>query len=61
MDALDAWPHQPVAPKAAIRKRRRSSRVELLSQEVVEWPDPRKRKKKKPRKRAGARKKPGRR
>jgi hypothetical protein len=30
-----------------LRKRRRASRVEMLSQEVVEWPDPRKKKKKK--------------
>ena len=50
---LDTSPHVPVAPKRALRARRRSSRVELLSQDVVEWPDPRKptpkRKKKKPR------------
>jgi len=42
MDALDAAPHVPVAPAAAMRARRRSSKVELLSQEVVQWPDPRK-------------------
>ena len=42
MDALDASPHVPVAPPQAMRKRRRSSRVELLAQEVLQWPDPRK-------------------
>jgi hypothetical protein len=44
MDELDASPHVPVAPAQAMRKRRRSSRVELLAQLVLEWPDPRKRK-----------------
>jgi hypothetical protein len=39
---LDDSPHVPVAPRHALRKRRRSSAVELRSQEVVEWPDPRK-------------------
>ena len=39
---LDTSPHLPIAPRHAMRKRRRSSRVELLSQDVVEWPDPRK-------------------
>ena len=38
---LDTSPHLPIAPRHAMRKRRRVSRVELLSQEVVEWPDPR--------------------
>ena len=42
---LDSSPHLPVAPPHALRNRRRSSRVELLSQDVVEWPDPRKKKK----------------
>ena len=50
MDALDASPHVPVAPPRAMRKRRRSSRVELLAQEVLEWPDPRKPKRKAKRK-----------
>jgi len=45
--ALDTSPHVPIAPRHAMRKRRRSSRVELLSQNVVEWPDPRKPKRKK--------------
>ncbi len=44
MDELDASPHVPVAPAQAMRKRRRSSQVELLAQLVLEWPDPRKRK-----------------
>src|SRR4029453_2637206 len=44
--ALDTSPHVPVAPRHALRKRRRSSRVELLSQQVLEWPDPRKKKRK---------------
>jgi hypothetical protein len=39
---LDTSPHLPVAPKRAMRARRPSSKVELLSQEVLEWPDPRK-------------------
>ena len=43
MDALDESPHVPVAPAQAMRERRRSSKVELLAQEVLEWPDPRKR------------------
>lgn len=41
---LDTSLHLPVAPPRALRKRRRASRVEMLSQEVVEWPDPRKKK-----------------
>jgi hypothetical protein len=44
MGELDASPHVPVAPAQAMRTRRRSSQVELLAQEVLEWPDPRKRK-----------------
>lgn len=44
---LDTSPHLPVAPKAVLRGRRPSSRVELLAQEVLEWPDPRKKRKKK--------------
>jgi hypothetical protein len=44
LEALDASPHLPIAPKVAMAKRRRSPRVELRAQEVVEWPDPRKRK-----------------
>jgi hypothetical protein len=46
MEELDSSPHVPVAPKTVLRKRRRSSKVELAAQDVVEWPDPRKRKRK---------------
>ena len=41
---LDRSPHVPIAPRYALRKRRRSSRVEILSQEIVEWPQPRRKK-----------------
>ena len=44
MDKLDEAPHEPVAPPHAMRSRRRSSKIELLAQEVVEWKRPRKRK-----------------
>jgi hypothetical protein len=40
MDELDASPHVPLAPKHALQRRRRSTRVELKSQDVVEWPVP---------------------
>ena len=40
---LDLSPHLPVAPKHAMRKRRRSADVELRAQRVVEWPVPRSR------------------
>ena len=43
MDAVDASPHQPVAPQHALRRRRRTTRVELKSQDVTEWPVPRER------------------
>jgi len=52
MDELDASPHVSVAPRPAMRNRRRSSPVELRAQDVVDWPDPRKpkrRPKRKPR------------
>ena len=42
--ALDVSPHVAVAPRHAMRRRRRSAPIELRAQEVVEWPDPRKRK-----------------
>jgi len=42
MEALDDSPHVPVAPPRALRKRRRTAKIELRAQEVVEWPDPRK-------------------
>jgi hypothetical protein len=38
--ALDLSPHLPVAPKRALALRRRSTRVELKSQDVTEWPVP---------------------
>ena len=44
---LDTSPHLPVAPRHALRRRRRMSRVEMLSQEVVEWQDPRKKREEK--------------
>ena len=50
MDKLDEAPHVPVAPPAAMRRRRRSPKVELLAQLVLEWPDPRKPKAKRKRK-----------
>jgi hypothetical protein len=49
LEALDNSPHVPVAPRHAMRKRRRSSPVELRSQNLVEWPDPRKAKTKRKR------------
>ena len=42
--ALDESPHEPIAPKAVLGKRRRTSDVERRALAVVEWPDPRKRK-----------------
>ncbi|MFN3657062.1 MAG: hypothetical protein ACK4UO_07385 [Pseudolabrys sp.] len=46
---LDNSPHLPVAPKTALARRRRSSKVEMIAQEVLEWPDPRKKKPKRKR------------
>lgn len=43
LEDLDESPHVPVAPRHALRKRRRSSRVELKSQNLTEWPVPRRR------------------
>jgi hypothetical protein len=40
MDALDASPHEPVAPARALKRRRRSTRVELKSQDITEHPVP---------------------
>ncbi len=40
MDKIDESPHEPLAPKHALRKRRRMTRVELKSQDVTEWPVP---------------------
>lgn len=39
---LDVSPHLPVAPASVLRKRRRTSAVELRTLAVVEWRDPRK-------------------
>jgi len=41
--ALDASPHEPVAPAHALKRRRKSTRVELKSQDVTEHPVPRSR------------------
>jgi hypothetical protein len=41
MQALEDAPHVPVAPRHVLRRRRRSTRVELKSQDVTEWPVPR--------------------
>ena len=43
MDELDNSPHLPLAPKQALLRRRRTTRVELKSQDVTEWPVPRSR------------------
>jgi hypothetical protein len=40
LHALDLAPHVPVAPSHAMHIRRRSARVELEAQEVLEWPRP---------------------
>jgi hypothetical protein len=40
MEKLDNSPHLPLAPKYALRHRRYTTRVELKSQDVVEWPVP---------------------
>ena len=40
MDDVDDSPHEPLAPKHALRRRRYTTRVELKSQDVVEWPVP---------------------
>jgi len=42
LEALDSSPHFPVAPKQVLRKRRRASEVERRAMTVVEWRDPRK-------------------
>ena len=49
--ALDVSPHVAVAPRHAMRRRRRSAPIELRAQEVVEWPVPCKRKVKRRKKR----------
>jgi len=61
LEELDTSPHLPVGPKQAMRRRRRSSPVELLAQLVLEWPDPRKPKRTVKRISARKREKPARR
>ncbi|HZL30012.1 MAG TPA: hypothetical protein VFC54_02995 [Pseudolabrys sp.] len=46
MVALDETPHLPIAPKAALRRQRRSTAVERRAHNELEWPDPRNPKKK---------------
>lgn len=41
---LDTAPHIPLAPKRALRNLRRATPVELKAQSILEWPDPRPRK-----------------
>ena len=41
LEALDNAPHLPLAPARALKTRRRTSWVELLSQDVIDWPNPR--------------------
>jgi hypothetical protein len=43
MDRLDNAPHTPVAPPQALHNRRRSSKIELQAQDIVEWKRPRQR------------------
>jgi hypothetical protein len=40
LQELDDSPHLPLAPQRALQQRRRMTRVELKSQDVVEWPVP---------------------
>ena len=42
MVVLDEAPHLPVAPKASLRRQRRSTEVERRAHNELEWPDPRK-------------------
>ncbi|HZP77940.1 MAG TPA: hypothetical protein VFB45_17470 [Pseudolabrys sp.] len=43
MDALDDAPHEPVAPRPALRSRRRASAIERSVLKLVEWPEPKRR------------------
>jgi hypothetical protein len=43
---LDDAPHIPLAPKAAMKKLRRATPVEIKAQSILDWPDPRPKKKK---------------
>ena len=47
MEALDVAPHLPIAPKASLTRQRRSTAVERRAHNQLEWPDPRKPKKRK--------------
>lgn len=38
---LDEAPHQPLAPKHAMKNLRRATVIELQAQSIIEWPDPR--------------------
>ncbi|HKS86804.1 MAG TPA: hypothetical protein VJR71_15085 [Pseudolabrys sp.] len=44
---LDTSPHLPVAPRHVLNRRRRASRIEMQAQDVVEWANPAKKKRKK--------------
>jgi hypothetical protein len=44
MQALDSSPHERVAPRSVLKKRLPASKVELRMLGIVEWRDPRKRK-----------------
>lgn len=46
MVALDEAPHLPVAPKASLKRQRRSTTVERRAHNELEWPYPRKKKRK---------------
>jgi len=41
LEALDNSPHLSLAPPLALKARRRASWVELLAQDVIDWPNPR--------------------
>lgn len=40
LEALEDFPHLPLAPQRALQARRHSTRVELKAQDVTEWPVP---------------------
>ncbi|MFA6264641.1 MAG: hypothetical protein WC670_02860 [Pseudolabrys sp.] len=42
MVALDEAPHLPIAPKASLRRQRRSTAIERTAHNQTEWSDPRK-------------------
>ncbi|MBS0245677.1 MAG: hypothetical protein JSR61_03585 [Proteobacteria bacterium] len=47
MVALDEAPHLPIAPKASLKRQRRSTAFERAAHNRTEWPDPRKAKSRK--------------